>query len=165
MSLVVYKRIISDAFDSKNWNYSSKDLSDEKAVFTINFTSKEYGSTRCKIYIYASGICDIEAVLPVECKEADHMELSYYLVKYNCQKRYATLRLDVEDGEIINGYSFVFNQATTPKEFLNRFVGTKDIDDSVMDDIIAICEKDMPIETKADDTTNCEKNGKHKLNL
>jgi len=165
MSLVIYKRIISDAFDSRNWNYSAKDLSEEKTVFSINFSSEEYGSVRCKIYIFDSGICDMEAVLPIKCNQNQYMELSYYLAKYNCQKRFATLRLDVDDGEIINGYSFVFNQATTPKDFLSRFTGTKDIDDSVMDEIIAICKKDTPIEKVAVDTTTSEKNGKHKLSL
>ena len=164
----MYKRVVSDAFDSKKWKYSSKILSDEKIVFTINFNSDKYGTTSCKIYLMNNGVCDIEALLPVLCPQTHRMELSYFMAKYNYQKRYATLRLDVDNGEILNVYSFVFNQATTPKEFLNRFFVVKEIEETEMNEIIAICKKGDLVE-KGDvlsmGTICVGKNGKHKLSL
>lgn len=169
MSLSIYQRIIADAFDSKNWNYSCKNLSEEKSAFSINFTSDAYGTTRCKVAIFANGVCDIEAVLPIVCQKEQHMELSYYLATYNCLKRYATLRLDINDGEINNSYSYVFNKSTTPKDFLNRFLNVKDIGDSVLNDLISISKKNASdkssVVTTESQITNSGKSGKHKLVL
>ena len=69
MSLSIYQRIIADAFDSKNWKYSCKNLSEEKSMFSINFTSDVYGKTSCKVTIFDDGVCDIAAVLPIVCNE------------------------------------------------------------------------------------------------
>lgn len=169
MSLSIYQRIIADAFDSKNWNYSCKNLSEEKSAFSINFTSDAYGTTSCKVTIFADGVCDIEAVLPIVCQKEQHMELSYYLATYNYLKRYATLRLDINDGEINNSYSYVFNKSTTPKDFLNRFLNIKDVDDSVLNDLISICKKNVPdkssVVTTESQITSSGKSGKHKLVL
>ena len=169
MSLSIYQRIIADAFDSKNWNYSCKNLSEEKSVFSIKFTSDVYGKTNCKVTIFDDGVCDIEAVLPIVSPKEQHMELSYYLAGYNCLKRYATLRLDINDGEINNGYSYVFNKSTTPKDFLNRFLKVKDVEDSVLNDLISICKKNVSdkssVVTTESQITSSGKNGKHKLVL
>lgn len=169
MSLSIYQRIIADAFDSKNWNYSCKNLSEEKSMFSINFTSDVYGKTSCKVTIFDDGVCDIEAVLPMVCQKEQHMELCYYLASYNCLKRYATLRLDINDGEINNSYSYVFNKSTTPKDFLNRFLNVKDVDDSVLKDLISICNMNVPdkssVVTTESQVASSGKNGKHKLVL
>ena len=63
------------------------------------------------------------------------------MARYNFLKRYATLRLNTDDGEVSHNYSFVFNKSTTPKEFLERFSNVKDIDDSVMNDLMFICKR------------------------
>ena len=169
MSLNIYQRIIADAFDSKNWNYSCKNLSEEKSMFSINFTSDVYGRTSCRVTIFDDGVCDIEAILPIVCQKEQHTELCYYLASHNCFKRYATLRLDIKDGEINNSYSYVFNKSTTPKDFLNRFLSVKDVDDSVLNDLISICKKNEPnsgsVAITESQSTGSGKNGKHKLVL
>ena len=168
MSINIYQRIIADAFDSKNWKYTSKSVSNEKTIFTINFESEILDTLRCKINIYDSGVCDIDAIFPITCNEEHYRELSYYFTKYNCRKRYGTLRLDVEDGEIRNSYTFVFNNSTTPKEFLKKFGFVKDINDSIIEDIVNICK--MESEEKKDSSMAgqsviTDKNSKHKLSL
>ena len=79
------------------------------------------------------------------------------------------MRLDVNDGEINNRYSYVLNNATTPKDFLNRFLNVKDVDDSVLKDLISLCKKNLPDKSSAviteSQTTSGGKNGKHKLVL
>lgn len=37
----------------------------------------------------------------------------------------------------------MFNKSTTPKDFLNRFLNVMDIDDSVLNDLISICKKNV----------------------
>lgn len=169
MSLSIYQRIISDAFDSKNWKYSYKNLSEKKAVFSVVFTSKVYGKTRCKVTIFDDGVCDIEAFLPIVCQKEQYMELCYYLANYNCFKRYSTLRLDIDAGEINNSYSYVFNNATTPKDFLKRFLDVMNVDDSVLKDLSLLCNKNIPDKSSAMVTeskaTTDGKDGKHKLVL
>ena len=169
MSLNVYQRTISDAFDSRNWNYILENVSQDESTFSINFTSKRYGKTCCKISISETGICDIKAVLPIKCQLEQHMELCYYLAQYNCFRRYSTLRLDINDGEIYNFYSFVFNQATTPTQFLKYFNSVEDIEDSVMDDLISMCNKSTTVSTSNisnySQSTPGGKNGKHKISL
>lgn len=165
MSLSIYQRIISDAFESKKWNYSSKKISDQKTVFTIEFEYDKFGTNRCKVSIFDNGVCDMETILPISCPREQYMELCYYFAQYNYLRRYSTLRLDVNDGEITNCYSFIFNQATTPKEFLDRFISTRDIDDDVLMDIMAICRKSALVEKEETSTTNMGKNDKHKLCL
>lgn len=169
MAINIYQRIIADAFDSKNWKYSSKSDSNEKTIFSINFDSEILDTLRCKIYIYDNGVCDIDAIFPISCKEEHYKELALYFAKYNCRKRYGTLRLDVEDGEIRNSYTFVFNNSTTPKEFLNKFGFVKDINDSVIKDIVDICKTESGTEkrdsTLASQSVVAGKNSKHKLSL
>ncbi|MBQ9119530.1 MAG: hypothetical protein IJY09_05680 [Lachnospiraceae bacterium] len=169
MSLNIYQRIISDAFDSQNWNYSFKNITPEKDIFWINFTSNKYGRTCCEITIYENGICDIRATLPVVCQEERCREFCYYLARYNFLKRYATLRLNTDDGEVSHNYSFVFNKSTTPKEFLERFSNVKDIDDSVMNDLMFICKRNESGEKsevlQGSQKVSSIKNSKHKLSL
>lgn len=169
MSLHMYQRIISDAFDSRKWNYTSENVSEEKTVFFIDLYYDNLGTIHCEISIYNSGVCDIAVVLPISCPKEQHMELCYYLTKYNRLKRYATLRLDVNSGKIINRYSFVFNQATTPKELLDRFDGTTNFDNAALADVVAICNKNIPLEQQEDTVSsqsiNTGKNSKHKLTL
>lgn len=169
MAINVYQCIISDAFDSKNWKYSSKSDSNGRTIFSIKFDSEIFDTLCCKIYIYDNGVCDIDAVFPISCKEEYYKELALYFAKYNCRKRYGTLRLDVEDGEIRNSYTFVFNNSTTPKEFLNKFGFVKDINDSVIKDIVDICKTESGTEKK-DLTLGSQgvlsgKKSKHKLSL
>lgn len=169
MPLSIYQRIVSDAFDSEKWKYTSKNVSEKKIVFMIDFTFNNSGTTHCEISIFDSGICDIEVYFPISCPKEKHMELCYYLAQYNCLRRYATLRLDINKENIINRYGFVFNQATTPKDFLKTFVGAKDVDDAVLKDVIAICNENTPSEQKdasaASQSINTGKNSKHKLTL
>lgn len=169
MSLHMYQRIISDAFDSRKWNYTSENVSEEKTVFMTDLYFDNLGSAYCELSIFDCGICDIAVFLPISCPKEQYMELCYYLTKYNCLRRYATLRLDVNGGKIINRYSFVFNQATTPKDLLNRFDSTTNLDDGVLADVVAICNKNTPFEqqedTAASQSINTGKNSKHKLTL
>lgn len=169
MSFGIYQQIIEDAFDSKNWNYSCENLSEKKIKFCLDFTSDVDGIISCRVKIYEDGICDIEAVLPIVCPKEQYMELCYYLAGYNFLKRFATLRLDTNNGEIINSYSYVFNKATTPKDFLDRFLIVKDVEESVLNDLVSICQKSVPdkisIVATEDQSTSNGMDGKHKLVL
>lgn len=173
-----YKQVISEAFDSKQWNYSSKSVtannSEEREIFSIDFVSDEYGEIDCRIHIYESGVCDIQAFLPVVCPKDKLAELSLYFAKQNYARRYATLRLDASTGMVTNDYSFMFNQATTSSYFLKSFLDVKDVANDVMEEIFSICgksigQKEAELSQSATDTqtkkVHFEKRDKHKLEL
>ena len=161
MSLSSYAEIISKAFEEKNRNYVSENSADEKIQFGINFESKKYKAIYCKIEMFDDGICDIEAELPVKCPMLHYAELAYRIAEYNCLKRYGSWRLYIEDGKIINAYSFDFNEATTTDQFMRIFGYVRDFSDDEADGIIAICNKSQTLQSKVE-----RKSGeKHKLQL
>ena len=55
------------------------------------------------------------------------------------------------------------------QKILNRFLNVKDVDDSVLKDLISLCKKNIPDKSSAviteSQTTSGGKNGKHKLVL
>lgn len=161
--LNIYAQVIKDALDSRNWNYSCENVAEDEISFLINFTSEESGKKYCKIMIFESGICDIEVVLPIVCQPEQYMELCYYLTKRNFASRYATLRLDMRDGEINNSYSFDFNQSTTPESFLELFLRVRDVDDSVMEELNSICNTRTT--TEKNGLKEKQGEGKHKIML
>lgn len=135
--------IITKAFDIENWNYSVKRYDEkEKNIFTINFTFKSRGKLECKIHIFDNGICDMDMTLPLSCPSEYRMMLSYYFAKTNFNKRYATYRLDIDDGEIQYSYSFEITSSINSEEFLRIFKRTKNgaMDDDEFNEIKRFCE-------------------------
>lgn len=168
MSLHTYKNIIKSAFDSQNWNYSTRETENGKFLFSINFTNSSNNTTiKCSVLISDDGICDIEAILPFTCTQENIGDVIVLISEHNYSKRYATLRVDFSDGEINNSYSFDFNESTTPNYFLKRFISVKDIDD---DETFGELEKlcfTTPIETSntPEPQSSTSSKNKFKLNL
>lgn len=134
--------IITNAFDMENWKYSVKRYDEkEKSVFNINFTFENQGTLKCVITAFDSGICDMDMTLPLSCPPEYRMMLSYYLAKTNFNKRYATYRLDVDDGEIQYSYSFEISSAIVSEEFLRIFKRTKNgaMDEEEFNEIKKCC--------------------------
>lgn len=163
MTLKIYAQVIKDALDSQNWKFSCENVAEDEISFLIKFTLEESEKIYCKIMIFESGICDIEVVLPIVCQPEQYMELCYYLTKQNFASRYATLRLDMRNGEINNSYSFDFNQSTTPESFLELFLRVRDVDDSVMEELNSICNRKTT--TGKNSLNEKQAGGKHKIML
>lgn len=159
MTLEEYSNLVEKAFGIKNWNYSKKN-SEDKTVFTINFSEDGIDHTKCKVYVHNNGICDMEAAFPFNCPEDNRVELSYILTEYNFSKRYATIRLDLSDGDIINSYSFDMLPSMTPEYVLKKFLGVKDIEKEIYDTVVKTCkpnyleEKKIQSESSATDRKN-----------
>ena len=139
MSIELYKKMITDAFDCQDLNYSIDDNGSENSIIRINFSENGKRYLNCRVIIFENGICDIEAALPFICPNDKLHELSYYLTEINYSIRYATMRLDVNDGEIVNSYSFDVNNTTSARYFYKKFLNVHDIEEDVYQKIASIC--------------------------
>ncbi len=165
MTLEEYSGLIEKAFGIKDWNYSKK-TSEDKTVFTINFSEDGKEHTKCKVFVHSSGICDMEAAFPFMCPEDNRVELSYILTEYNFSKRYATIRLDLSDGEIMNSYSFDIVPSMTPEYILKKFIGVKDIDKEIYDAVVETCNPQVEEENIPSETSGLtSKKNKYKIDL
>lgn len=148
----------------QNWNYS-RDERGDKTVFNIRFSVDEKMHTICRI-IVRKGYSDMEAAFPFECPEDERVLLSYILMEYNFSKRYATIRVDLSDGEIVNSYSFDMFPSMTPEYILNKFMVVKDIDDEIYKDVEDVCNHRYSEDESIDETpTVTEKKDKFKIDL
>lgn len=91
----------------------------------------------------------MEAAFPFTCPEDNRVELSYILAEYNFSKRYATLRLELSDGEIINSYSFDMFPAMTPEFVLGKFMGVKNIEKEIYATVVETCKPQYQEEKKS----------------
>lgn len=80
----------------------------------------------------------------------------------NFSKRYATLRFDYEDGEIVNSYSFDMFPFMTPEFILSKFIQVNDIDEDDYKYIKDLCISKMDDENQIDGS---RKEDKFKINL
>ncbi|WP_390605569.1 hypothetical protein [Dorea longicatena] len=149
MNLEKYKKIIADAFDSQNWNYSEEESS-EAVIYSLIFSENEKIRIKCRVTIFSNGICDIEGQFPFDCPKDDVtlISFSFHLARINCMKRYATIRLDIDRGTICNSYSFDFNESTTSEYFLNQFLKVRNIDDDEYEGIAMICNMNKDVESE-----------------
>ncbi|NLK73465.1 MAG: hypothetical protein GX285_10665 [Clostridiales bacterium] len=165
MTLEEYSNLVEKAFGIKNWNYSKKN-NEDKTIFTINFSEDGREHTRCKVFVHKSGICDMEAAFPFTCPEDNRVELSYILAEYNFSKRYATLRLELSDGEIINSYSFDMFPAMTPEFVLGKFMGVKNIEKEIYATVVETCKPQYQEEKKSTGVSSLsDKKNKFKIDL
>lgn len=165
MTLKEYGDLVEKAFKIQNWNYS-RDERGDKTVFNIRFSVDEKMHTICRIIVNEKGICDMEAAFPFECPEDERVLLSYILMEYNFSKRYATIRVDLSDGEIVNSYSFDMFPSMTPEYILNKFMVVKDIDDEIYKDVEDVCNHRYGEDESIDETaTVTEKKDKFKIDL
>ena len=81
----------------------------------------------------------MEAAFPFNCPEDNRVELSYILTEYNFSKRYATIRLDLSDGNIINSYSFDMLPSMTPEFALKKFFFFFYIEKEIYDTVVKTC--------------------------
>lgn len=163
MILEEYSNLIEKAFGINNWNYSRKNKED-KTIFNINFTEDGRDHTKCRVYVHKNGICDMEAIFPFNCPEDNRMKLSYILAEYNLPKRYATIRLDLSDGQIINSYSFDIVPSMTPEFILTKFIGVKDIEKEIYKTVEDVCKPQYKEEKKSV-VTSASKDKKNKFKI
>lgn len=164
MTLEDYSNLVEKAFNIKNWNYSKKN-NEDKTVFTINFSEDGKEHTRCKVFVYKSGICDMEAAFPFTCPKDDRVKLSYILTEYNFLKRYATIRLDLSDGRIINSYSIDMLPSMTPEFVLNKFMEVKDIEEEIYSAVVEICKPQLEEQKSKGTSVSVNKKNKFKIDL
>lgn len=139
MQLEEYRNLVEMAFKIREWNYSREDY-EEKTVFSINFLENGQVHTNCKVHVFDDGICDMEAVFPFECAPDDMAELSSIIADYNFEKRYATIRLDSSDGEIMNSYSFDIMPSMSPEFILLKFLAVAGIEADIYEAIEKLCK-------------------------
>lgn len=167
MTLEEYSALIENAFKMQDWNYSKNDIKDG-IVFKIDFWRNEEYYTKCRVFVYKSGICDMEASLPFKCpKEVDvGIELSYFLSCCNYAKRYATIRYNFTDGEIVNSYSFDIVPSMTSEFILSKFNVVKDIDEDDYNYIENLCKSQDARETQSVELSKImKKEDKYKIDL
>lgn len=164
MTLEEYSNLVEKAFSIKNWNYSKKN-NEDKTVFTINFFEDGKEHTRCKVFVYENGICDMEAAFPFTCPEDDRVKLSYILTEYNFLKRYATIRHDLSDGRIINSYSIDMLPSMTPEFVLKKFMGVKDIEKEIYSAIVEICMPQLEEQKTIGTSASVNKKNKFEIDL
>lgn len=163
MTLEEYGNLVENAFKIQDLNYF-RDNSEDKIIFTLDFEENGEDHTKCTVLVYSSGICDMEACFPFKCPDdaEAQIKLSYYIAMCNFSKRYATLRFDYEDGEIINSYSFDMFPFMTPEFILSKFIQVNDIDEDDYKYIKDLCISKMDDENQIDDL---RKEDKFKINL
>lgn len=164
MTVEEYSNLVEKAFSIKNWNYSIKN-NEDNTVFAINFSEDGKERTRCKVFVYKSGICDMEAAFPFTCPKDDRVKLSYILTEYNFLKRYATIRLDLSDGRIINSYSIDMLPSMMPEFVLNKFMGVKDIDKEIYSTVVEICKPQLEEQKLIETAVSINKKNKFKIDL
>ena len=165
MTIEEYGNLVENAFKIKNWNYSRGD-SEDKIKFILNFKENGEYHTKCRVFVYSSGICDMEAAFPFACPEDERVLLSYILTEYNFLKRYATIRVNLKEGEIVNSYSFDMFSSMTPEYVLNKFMNVKDIDDEIYKDIRDVCNHRYGEDEAIEETpVVAEKKDKFKIDL
>lgn len=100
------------------------------------------------------------------CPEDERVLLSYILTEYNFLKRYATIRVNLKEGEIVNSYSFDMFSSMTPEYVLNKFMNVKDIDDEIYKDIRDVCNHRYGEDEAIEETpVVAEKKDKFKIDL
>lgn len=165
MTLDEYGNLVEKAFKIQNWKYTREESKD-KIVFTINFLENSKYRTKCRVFVHNSGICDMEASFPFKCPEDDEtgLYLSYYIAACNFSKRYATIRYDFEDGEIVNSYSFDIFSSMTPEFILDKFNLVKEIDEDNYKYIEDLCKQKIK-ENQEIEIADSDKNDKFKIYL
>lgn len=163
MNLAIGKAIVNEAFKSRNWKFSLDDTNDNYIVFDIEFLRDESTEMDCRVIVFDTGICDIEQILPFTCPDDYQYMLVLYLTHYNYLKRYATYRLNIENGEITYSYSYNFNEASTPAEFLEKFDIVANIDSDEYSKIENICLTGSA--EKGDVLIKAETSEKYKISL
>lgn len=166
MAVEEYGNLVEKAFKIQNWNYSRDDRED-KIIFTLDFERNGEYLTKCRALVYDSGICDMEACFPFRCPDDAEtgIRLSYYIAMCNFSKRYATLRYDYEDGEIVNSYSFDMFLYMTPEFILSKFNQVNDIDEDDYKYIKDLCESKAEDEDSVVQTVDSDKKSKYKIDL
>ncbi|MDO5127640.1 MAG: hypothetical protein Q4D54_07815, partial [Eubacteriales bacterium] len=165
MTLEEYSNIIDMAFKIEGWNYS-KIKKDNLMIFSIRFTENGKIHTDCKVFVYNDGICDMDVGLPFICPENRRVELSNILTNYNYSKRYATIRLDLSNGKIVNSYSFNMLPFMPPEYVLNIFNGVREIEKDIYKSIQDICELSIEEEIQPEIiSVSSDKRNKFKIEL
>lgn len=166
MTLEEYGNLVEKAFEIQNWSYSRDDVED-KIIFAINFGENGEYHTKCRVLVYSSGICDMEASFPFKCPGEGiiGIKLSYYIASCNFSKRYATIRYDFEDGEIVNSYSFDILPSMTPEFILDKFNQVNNIDEDEYEYIKDLCMSKNDGEDQISEKDDLSKEDKFKIDL